>query len=219
MSPFAFNTPLIYYVYQLLTLSFTHLKDIFPFCRIYAFAHISSLFVARKLHYCYATTNFLHFFFAFLPFFTFSPTLLWQSLKMFFPFLLLTETTSITPKYLPYLSPIILSFLFCSYSSSDENQNFHLANLQSFQSYPIHFMLWNFSFTNLELSISLSDFSILQTETSNYAYWHQHRAATKEIFPSFYCRQLWSWNWRKKLASLRSKHPRTCFLSCCLFPL
>ena len=83
----------------------------------------------------------------FLPFFTFSPTLLSQSLKMFFPFLLLTETTSITAKYLPYLSLIILSFLFHSYSSSDENQDFHLTNLQSFQSYPIYFMLWNFSFT------------------------------------------------------------------------
>lgn len=97
-------------------------------------------------------------FWPFLPFFTFSPTLLSQSLKMFFPFLLLTETTSITAKYLPYLSLIILSFLFRSYSLNDENQDFHLANLQSFQSYPIHFMLWNFSFTNLELSISLSIF-------------------------------------------------------------
>lgn len=93
----------------------------------------------------------------FLSFFTFSPTLLWQSLKMFFPFLLLTETTSITAKYLPYLSLIILSFLFHSYSSSDENQNYPLSNLQWFQSYPIYFMLWNFSFTNLDLSIFLSD--------------------------------------------------------------
>lgn len=84
---------------------------------------------------------------SFLPFFTFSPTLLSQSLKMFFPFLLLTETTSAAAKYLPYLSPIILSFLFRSYSSSDENQSFHLTNLQSFQSYPIYFLLWNFSFT------------------------------------------------------------------------
>lgn len=83
----------------------------------------------------------------FLPFFTFSPTLLSQSLKMFFPFLLLIKATSTTTKYLPYLSLIILSFLFCSYSSSDENQDFHLTNLQSFQSYPIYFMLWNFSFT------------------------------------------------------------------------
>lgn len=72
--------------------------------------------------------------------------------------MLLTETTSAAAKYLPYLSPIILSFLFRSYSSSDEKQNFHLTNLQSFQSYPIHFMLWNFSFTNLEFSFSLSDF-------------------------------------------------------------
>ena len=73
LSLFAFNTPLIYYVYQLLTLSFTHLKDIFPFCRTYAFAHISSLFVARKLHYCRATTNFLHFFFAVLTIFYILP--------------------------------------------------------------------------------------------------------------------------------------------------
>lgn len=97
-------------------------------------------------------------FWPFLPFFTFSPTLLLQPLTSFFPFLLLIKATSATAKYLPYLSPIILSFLFRSYSLNDENQDFHLANLQSFQSYPIHFMLWNFSFTNLELSISLSDF-------------------------------------------------------------
>lgn len=83
----------------------------------------------------------------FLSFFTFSPTLLLQPLTSFFPFLLLIKATSATAKYLPYLSLIILSFLFCSYSSSDENQDFHLTNLQSFQSYPIYFMLWNFSFT------------------------------------------------------------------------
>lgn len=95
---------------------------------------------------------------SFLPFFTFSPTLLWQSLKMFFPFLLLAETTSITAKYLPYLSLIILSFLFHSYSSSDENQNYPLSNLQYFLPASFYFIFWNFTFSSMEFSISLSDF-------------------------------------------------------------
>ena len=99
----------------------------------------------------------------FLPFFIFSPTQLSQSLKMFFPFLLLTETTSITAKYLPYLSPIILSFLFHSYSSSDENQNFPLRNFYSFLPGPFYFIFWNFTFSSMEFSISLSDFFYFTT--------------------------------------------------------
>jgi len=75
-----------------------------------------------------------------------------------------------------------------------------------------HLPIWSFPFLS-------PIFSILQTETSNYAYCHQHRAATKAIFPSFYRWQLRIWNWRKKLALSHSKRPWTCFLSCCLFPL
>lgn len=126
----------------------------------------------------------------FLPFFTFSPTLLWQSLKIFFPFLLLTETISITPKYLPYLSLIILSFLFHSYSSATKIRIF-LSEIFNTSCPPpsilyfeiLHLAIWSFPFLS-------PIFSILQTEISNYAYCHQHRAATKVVFPSFYCRQL-----------------------------
>lgn len=97
-------------------------------------------------------------FWPFLPFFTFSPTLLSQSLKIFFPFLLLIKATSTTTKYLPYLSLIFLSFLFRSYSLGDENQNYPFSNLQWFLPEPLYFIFWNFIFNSMEFSISLSDF-------------------------------------------------------------
>lgn len=70
----------------------------------------------------------------FLSFFAFSPTLLSQPFTIFFTFLLPIEAAFITAKYLPYLSHIILSFLFRSYFSSDENRKFTLRNFLFYKS-------------------------------------------------------------------------------------
>ena len=158
-------------------------------------------------------------FWPFLPFFTFSPTLLSQSLKMFFPFLLLTETTSITAKYLPYLSPIILSFLFYSYSSSDENQSFPLRNIQYFLPDPFYFIFWNFIFSSMEFSISLSDFFYFTNRNFKLCLLPPTPCNDQSNISGFLSLAVENLKLEKETCFIIFQVPRTCFLSCCLFPL
>lgn len=156
---------------------------------------------------------------SFLPFFIFSPTLLSQSPKMFFPFLLLTETTSITPKYLPYLSLIILSFLFCSYSLSDENQNYPLSNLQWFQSAPFYFIFWNFTFSSMEFSISLSDFFYFTNRNFKLCLLPPTPCNDQISISEFLSLAVENLKLEKETCFITLQAPWTCFLICCLFPL
>ena len=156
---------------------------------------------------------------SFLPFFISSPTLLSQSLKMFFPFLLLTETTSITPKYLPYLSPIILSFLFCSYSLSDENQNFPFRNLYYFLPEPFYFIFWNFTFSSMEFSISLSDFFYFTNRNFKLCLLPPTPCNDQSNISGFLSLAVENLKLEKETCFIIFQVPRTCFLSCCLFPL
>lgn len=155
----------------------------------------------------------------FLPFFTFSPTLLSQSLKMFFPFLLLIKATSTTTKYLPYLSLIILSFLFHSYSSSDENQNFPLSNLQWFLPELFYFIFWNFTFSSMEFSFSLSDFFYFTNRNFKLCLLPPTPCSDQSNISEFLLSAIENLKLEKETSFITLQAPRTCFLICCLFPL